>query len=175
MYKHFYHKDWGKTTKQRVRQIITIGLPEEIKPEDVAEFGFTPFINTPQPEITNLQKIVDDGLEVTATEASQKWKVVNKFETLAQETEYLTAVFISTKESWQSKNKDACKSHILSKYPLEIQASMNAGVYSALAFEAYQTFLAACINEENRVFDLLEAALTIEELTLVPEPTWPEV
>ena len=92
-----------------------------------------------------------------------------------KDTAWEAGAFDRTKDELQSKNKDACKSHILSIYPIEIQASMNAGVYSALAFEAYQTFLAACINEENRVFDLLEAATTIDELTLVPEPIYPEV
>ena len=92
MYKHWYHKDWGKTTKQRVRQIVTIGLPETILPEHVAEFGFIPFIDNPQPAHTNIEKVIDGGIVVTETEATQTWKIVDKFDTQAEVDAYLKAV-----------------------------------------------------------------------------------
>ena len=85
----WYHFEWGKLTSQRVRQIITIGLPEIILPEHVAKFGFIPYVIPEKPKITNLQKVVEDGIEVTETEATQKWKVVNKFATPEEEQEYL--------------------------------------------------------------------------------------
>jgi len=72
----------------------------------------------------------------------------------------------------QTRNKKACRGHILAKYPVEIQHSMNAGVYGSESLTAYQEFLAACIAEENRVFDLLEAAI---DPTIIETPNWPEV
>ena len=36
-------------------------------------------------------------------------------------------------------------------------------------------FIVDCIAEENRVFDLLEAATTIAELEAVENPVFPEV
>ena len=74
------------------------------------------------------------------------------------------------KQFKQAPNKEACKAHILARYPVEIQLSMNAGVYPAAEFEVYQTFLAACIAEENRVFDLIEA-----DVNSTVTPVWPEV
>ena len=89
MYKHWYHTDWKKTTKQRVRQIVTIGLPAEINPEDVTEFGFIPFIDDPQPAHTNIEKVVDAGIVVTGTEATQTWSVVDRFDTPEEAQAYL--------------------------------------------------------------------------------------
>ena len=89
---NWYHADWQKLTTQRVRQIVTIGLPEIILPEHVAAFGILPLVNTPQPEITNLQLVEDDGFAVTATEATQKWVIVNKFVTVEEEQTYLAQV-----------------------------------------------------------------------------------
>jgi len=163
-----------KLTTQRVRQIVTIGLPEIILPEHVAEFGIVPFINTPQPEITNLQNVEDDGLEVTATEASQKWAIVNKFKTEAEEAEYLESVFVSTRESRQNNNKEACTDHILETFPEPIQRSAALGVYPQAKCDAIRDFVANCVEEENRVFALLEAATTMAELEAIESPTWPE-
>ena len=171
---NWYHADWQKLTTQRVRQIVTIGLPELILPEHVAGFGIIPFVNTPQPEITNLQNVVDDGLEITATEASQKWSVVNKFETVAEEAEYLESVFVATRESRQNNNKEACTAHILGAYPDPIQRSAALGVYPQAKCDAIRDFVANCVEEENRVFALLEAATTMAELEAIESPTWPE-
>jgi len=89
MYKHWYHKDWGKTTKQRVRQIVTIGLPETILPEHVAEFGFIPFIDNPQPAHINIEKVIDAGIVITETEAMQTWEKVDRFETQEETDAFL--------------------------------------------------------------------------------------
>ncbi len=71
----------------------------------------------------------------------------------------------------QQRNRAACRAHILARYPLETQASMNAGIYSAAETAAYQDFVAGCVAEENRVFDLLETAA---DPTAVEPPAWPE-
>ena len=89
MYTHWYHKDYGKTTKKIVRQIAVLGLPETINPEDVAEFGWIPFIDDPQPAHTNIEKVVDAGLVVTETEATQTWSVVDRFDTPEEAQAYL--------------------------------------------------------------------------------------
>jgi hypothetical protein len=78
-----------KLTEQRVRQIVTVGLPEIIKPGDVSKFGIIPFVTPEKPEATNLEIVVDDGIEVAETEATQKWRVGNKFDTPEEEQAYL--------------------------------------------------------------------------------------
>ena len=157
-------------------------MPEIILPEHVIEFGIIPFINTSKPAFTNLQLVQDDGIEVTGTEATQKWVIIDKFKDIEggatkeeQEITYLADLLATTRDRIQTANKQACTTYILSKYPFEIQSSMNAGVYSVTAYEAYQAFLVTCIAEENRVFDLLESATTIILLEAVEVPTWPEV
>jgi hypothetical protein len=82
---------------------------------------------------------------------------------------------ITEKNIRQTNNKSACDNHILSFYSGKIQDSFNAGVYSEAATIVYKDFLVVCIAEENRVFDLIEATTTIEELNAVESPTWPEV
>ncbi len=72
----------------------------------------------------------------------------------------------------QQRNKLACRAGILTAYPAEIQLSMNAGIYAAEKITEYQDFLARMIAEENRVFDLIDAA---SDPTSVAAPRWPEV
>jgi len=175
MYKHWYHKDWGKTTKQRVRQIVTIGLPETILPEHVAEFGFIPFIDNPQPAHINIEKVIDAGIVITETEATQTWEKVDRFETQEETDIFIVQELINTKLQFQTRNKQSCTSFILEKYPEPTQRSAALGVYPAEFVETMADHIARIIAEENRVCDLLSAATTIEELTAVETPTWPEV
>lgn len=79
---------------------------------------------------------------------------------------------VAARKSLQSRNRAACRVHILEHYPAEIQLSMNAGMYSDTEFSTYQNFLEACISEENRVCDLLDVA---EDPTNIEQPVWPEV
>ena len=135
---------------------------------------------TTEKKPTNLQKIKINHV-ITETQSKYEQAIIDKFEDTEdktkaeQETEYLNKLIIDNRLRIQTENRENCKSHILEKYPIENQASMNAGVYSATEFEPYQAFLVACITEENRVFDLLEAATTIEGLNTIELPTWPEV
>lgn len=74
----------------------------------------------------------------------------------------------------QAANKTVCENHILKRFSLPIQSSMSMGVYPADMKDAMVSFIAACIAEENRVFDLVVAAATQEELLSII-PVWPEV
>lgn len=77
----------------------------------------------------------------------------------------------------QNANKAACTAHIYASYPIEIQASVANSVYVSATSDAYEQtmvdFIANSIAEENRVFDLLELALTVAQIDLVEQPTWP--
>lgn len=84
-------------------------------------------------------------------------------------------MLIEAKQNLQTSNKAVCRKHIISKYPLETQSSAVLGVYPAEVKEVMVSFIAACIAEENRVFDLVEAVTTAEELEAVDKPIWPEV
>jgi len=78
------------------------------------------------------------------------------------------------KSGTQAANRTACTAHILASYSIEIQSSMSLGIYPGVEVEAMTTFIAACIAEENRCFDLIEAAMTEEEINAIT-PTWMEV
>ena len=79
------------------------------------------------------------------------------------------------KSAKQTANKAACTAFILQHYPEPIQRSAALGVYPSEISTAMTDHIVDIIAEENRVFDLLEAATTIEELNAVENPTWPEV
>jgi hypothetical protein len=78
------------------------------------------------------------------------------------------------KSAVQQANKAACTAHILGRYPMPIQQSAALGVYPVDVRDTMVEFIAACIAEENRVFDLVEAATSIPQLAAISGPTWPE-
>jgi hypothetical protein len=61
----------------------------------------------------------------------------------------------------------------LTAYPEPIQRSAALGVYPVAYRITMADFIAACVAEENRVFELLEAATTLEDLELKNQPIWP--
>jgi len=160
-----------KLTEQRVRQIVTSGLPEIILPEHVIDFGIIPFINTPEPTTTNLQLANDDGIEVTETEATQKWIIVDKFKTESEETAFTAQLLIDLRDVLQTINKQSCTSFILNLYPENIQRSAALGVYPSGTVSSITDHIARCIAEENRVFDLIEAS---NDPNTIETPVWPE-
>lgn len=74
----------------------------------------------------------------------------------------------------QESNRQACKAFILSKYPETIQRSAALGVYAPKILRAMSDHISRIIDEENRVFALVEAAETPEELAATEGPNWPE-
>jgi hypothetical protein len=79
----------------------------------------------------------------------------------------------SVKAELQQANKTACTNHILARYPLTMQQSASLGVYPADVRDTITDFVGRCIAEENRLFDLAEAAATDEQLSAIT-PVWPE-
>lgn len=71
---------------------------------------------------------------------------------------------------WQAE----CQDRIYLAYPQEIQMSMSLGVYQDEFVAEATDYIAACIQEENRVFDLIEAAGTASEARGIT-PVWPVV
>ena len=74
----------------------------------------------------------------------------------------------------QNANKADCTACILAAYPEPIQRSAALGVYPQATVDLISAYIAACIAEENRVFDLLEVA-TAATLPIIEAPVWPEV
>jgi len=74
----------------------------------------------------------------------------------------------------QNQIKQECTAHILAAYPEPIQRSAAIGIYSSAVVDAMTSFIAGCISEEDRCFDALDAATTMEEVDLVT-PAFPEV
>ena len=80
---------------------------------------------------------------------------------------------VEARTSKQNLTKQQCMSHILASYPEPIQRSAGMDVYSSAAKDAMQSFIAGCINEENRCFDAADAATTVAEVDAVT-PVFPE-
>ena len=74
----------------------------------------------------------------------------------------------------QTGFKADCDNHILDNYSLKIQSSASLGIYPSAAVDTMKTFIAACITEENRVYDLVEAAETEGAINSITA-SWPEV
>ncbi|MBU0598732.1 hypothetical protein KKF61_07170 [Patescibacteria group bacterium] len=74
----------------------------------------------------------------------------------------------------QNEIKAETKAYILSIYPLEKQVSASLGIYPASYVTPMSSFIASCIEEENRCFDAVEAATTIAEIDAVI-PVFPAV
>ena len=73
----------------------------------------------------------------------------------------------------QTQIRQQCTAHILAAYPEPIQRSAAMGIYSADVTDAMAVFIAGCIEEENRCYDELEVATTIEAVDIVT-PTFSE-
>lgn len=74
-----------------------------------------------------------------------------------------------------NENRSDCETQILSIYPDKLQRSAALGVYPQSYVDTMSDYIARCITEENRVFDLLEAATTVAEIMAVETPTYPKV
>jgi len=82
--------------------------------------------------------------------------------------------FINLALKQKAENRGKCNAHILTNYPLEVQSSASLGVYPAEFVTTMAQFIADCIAEENRVFDLIDSTTTVSELKAVETPTYPE-
>lgn len=121
---------------------------------------------------TNTQKY---GAEILTPDVDRKVVVVSH-EVLELTSEEISEIVTAKQEELQAQNKTACRKHILNSYNADIQRSAALGVYPSTVIDPMSEFITACIAEENRVFDLLEAATTIPEIeTIQAGLTWPEV
>jgi hypothetical protein len=74
----------------------------------------------------------------------------------------------------QALVKRMCQDHILKNYPVPIQLSMSIGVYPQGEVEKMSDFIAGCIAEENRVYDELNNASSMESIELI-NPRFPGI
>lgn len=77
-------------------------------------------------------------------------------------------------ESIMADNKAECSATILGLYSLEVQSSMSLGIYPAEEVQKMREWIAAMIQEENRVYDLLLLAQSEVDLASI-ETVWPDV
>ena len=168
-------------SRKQVKDRLSCSLPKEWGPSNVVSKNIFPIVETARPEVSLLQRLEVGKRVKIGDEYHRVWNIVDKFQDIPdgatkaeQEAEFLAAHLASEKLRIQSANKAACEAHIYSTYPVPIQLSLNAGIYGAEAKATYQSFLSACKTEEDRVFDLLEAAMTLELLNAVEQPVWPE-
>lgn len=80
---------------------------------------------------------------------------------------------VEARTAKQNLTKQQCTTHILDAYPEPIQRSAAIGIYSSEVTGSMQTFIAGCIEEENRCFDEANAATSIAEVDAIT-PTFPE-
>ena len=74
----------------------------------------------------------------------------------------------------QNKIKDECKNYINAAYAPEIQRSAALHVYPFDVEMQISEFVSNCVAEEDRCYDLVEAATDIDGVDAVT-PTWPAV
>ena len=75
----------------------------------------------------------------------------------------------------QNTNRNTCKYYIYSLYPQEVQFNGLNGTLGEGVNDSMVEHILAIRTEENRVYDLLDAATTVAEVASVEQPTWPEV
>jgi len=141
---------------------------KRLTPEQAVEYGVsklqlvTPPYSNPLSQIrTEADPLLVDGVWV------QQWAVTDLDATTTGGN------LITGKEERQDTNRTACTAAILTVYPEPIQRSASLGVYPGDYITTMTSFIAACIAEENRVFNLLEAATTVAEIDAIELPTWP--
>lgn len=124
--------------------------------------------------------------EITGTCTAQDWTVSppytwdvrmysapNGVLTAKTQEEVDIIIFSELKLSSQQQVKTDCQGHIYAAYPAPIQQSMSLGIYPSEQCDAMILFIAECIEEEDRVNDLIAAALNQDELDAAT-PIWPE-
>lgn len=75
--------------------------------------------------------------------------------------------------SRQSEIKEECQDYIYGLYSKEKQLSMSLGVYSTEITDAATQTISLCIDEENRLYSLIESSTDEEEIQGFT-PVWPE-
>ena len=169
-------------TESQIRKLN----PQVSFPKPFKAAPYAVVFTTPKPATT----VIERALEVKPVFTDkniweQQWGIVPAFteytdeddvvHTVAeQEAEATAKELLDGKAQRASTNKADCTSHILAQYPEPIQRSALMGIYSAAYITTMADFIAACVVEENRVFDLIEAATTMAELNLVKAPIWPK-
>jgi len=180
----YYNENTGQElTRSGVRKAVSpTTLPKNFEPEHVVGWGFIPIVEITKPEINDLQRIENGGVELVLNKYHRIWNIVDKFQDIPggltkeeQESEFLSQQLIDERIKIQNSNKKSCESFILSEYPEPIQRSAALGVYPQATIDTMVDQIARCIVEENRVFDLLESATTIDELQVIETPVWTEV
>jgi len=161
MYKRYYKNEIILTEKDVRKENPNVSFK---RPFDPSNLDYFLILNTDPPVCSGIKEAVRDGVEYVDGQWQFKWTTVDKF------------VDVQIAKSWiQNTNKNACTRFILTKYPKAIQRSAALGVYPQGVVDSMADHIARIIAEENRVFDLLDEAVTIEELNTVETPIWPEV
>jgi len=181
----YYNEDTGQEIgRSGVEEAVRpTALKENWLPCDVINKGFTQITETPQPDITNLQVVNNGGVGDKIDDTRPRvWVVSDRFQDIPggltkaeQDAAFLIAELATAKITQQDTNKASCTTFILEHYSEPIQRSAALGVYSQEYATIMADHIANIIEEENRVWDLLEAAKTMEDLSLVESPKWPEV
>jgi len=169
------------TTKGVRKAVYPSCLPKNFTLGNIISFGIKGYAETQKPEpSTNLKKIIaGDPVQTEDGNWAQVWAEVDKFSDIPdsltkaeQETAYLAELIISSRIRIQNQNKANCKSLIYTRYNQEFQNNMGIGLIPEATAATAATWIMDMREEENRVFDLLEAATTLEELNAIETPTW---
>lgn len=172
-------------------EILTLGQVKSLHPTSsfpkvlteamCVSLGIAPILPSPKPQPASaLQQVILDGAVLTDEDIwVQSWIEVDKFsepdkaDKAAKEAKYLSALLTSERERIQKAHKASCQQVIYEEYPAPIQSSASLDVYPSAVKEAMVERIALIIAEENRVYDLLDKATTLNELYDVEEPVWP--
>lgn len=107
--------------------------------------------------------------------SAKMYEVVNSIFQAKSEAAREALILADIRSAKQSVIKAQCQEYIYGIYPAPIQSSLSLGIYSSTDVDIAREFIAACIEEENRVFDLLasEDITSVSEIDAI-EPIWPD-
>jgi len=138
------------------------GLNKHPNPE---VFGWYPFVASATPPYD-----ADAQLSTETLTVDDVAKVVN------QGFDITDKPFAEAFEAIAARNRMACQTQIYSVYSAETQLSAFGGVLGEAVRVMVRDYIKACKTEEDRVFDLLEAATitTVDELIAIEKPNYPK-
>ena len=146
------------------------------------DLDIDPVLITPKPVASSDLKIVirDGVIQDQLSNWVEAWTEVDRFHDILpdgptkaeQDAAYLAQLIVDSRERIQTENKAECKDLIYTSYNQEFQNNIGLGLIPEATATTAATWIFNMREEENRVFDLLEAS---DDPESVETPTWPEV
>lgn len=163
-------------TSSEVRQAVYPScLPKNFRVDQIPNPDIKGYKEMPYPKLSSDLKIFKSNGIVQSKDGNwtQSWSEVDMFDgpdKEEKEKNFLKQKINDMKIKIQKKNRSKCKHYILSLYPETVQRNAALGVYKPKKKNKIISHIKRIIEEENRVFDLLEKS---DDPKSVESPEWP--